>query len=90
MEGCPLKTRCEGGTEAGAVVGRQDGDALALEEDVLVQGVSRSVGLGEDFAARAVPVELAIGFGDATARAIIGLLPTRSFSWLNCAWCIER
>ena len=51
----------------------EDGDALAGKENVFVEGVARSVSLAEDFAAGAIPVEFAIGFGDAASGTIVGI-----------------
>jgi len=51
--------------------GGKDGHALAAEKKVFREGVPGSAGLGEDLAAGTVQIELAIGFGDAPARAVI-------------------
>jgi hypothetical protein len=51
---------------------REQGNTLAAKEDVLVEGVAGGIGLGQDFAARAVPVELAVNLGDAAAIATVG------------------
>jgi hypothetical protein len=60
--------------ESGGGAGGEHGNALAAKENVLGGGSAGGVGLGEDFVARSIPVEFAIGFGDATA---IGIPETR-------------
>jgi len=59
--------------EGVAASGKHD-DALAAEEDVLGGGVAGAIGFGEDVAARAVPIKLAVGFIDAAAVAVIGII----------------
>lgn len=48
-------------------------DTPAAKEDVFVESVSVLVSLCQDFAARAVPVELAAGFGNAAAAAVVSI-----------------
>src|SRR5579859_1837801 len=59
------------GVEFGIAASGKQGNSFSREEDVLVQRRSGSVGFGEDFAARAVPVKLAVGFGDAAAGGVV-------------------
>src|SRR5690242_13416803 len=55
----------------GRVIAGHHGDTLAAEEDEFVLGIAKGVGFGEDFAAGAVPIELAVGFGDAAAGGVV-------------------
>ena len=50
------------------------GDAFAAEENVLVGEIAGGIGFVEDFGARAVPINLAIGFLDSIAVAIVGVV----------------
>src|SRR5712664_1237737 len=49
------------------------GDALAAEEHVFVRDVSGGVGLIKRVRAHAVPIELAVGFRDALAVAVVSV-----------------
>ena len=49
----------------------EHGDAPSSEEDVFGSGVAGSIGFREDFAARAIPVELAASLGHAPARTVV-------------------
>src|SRR5579885_3157868 len=51
--------------------GGKHGDALASKENILGGGVARSIGFGQDVAARAIPIERTARFGDAAAVAVI-------------------
>jgi hypothetical protein len=53
---------------------QQHGDALASEENILGGGVARSIGFGQDVAARAIPIEFAASLGDAAAVAVIEIV----------------
>src|SRR5579883_2060218 len=50
--------------------GGKHGDALASKENILGGGVARSIGFGQDVAARAIPIERTARFGDAAVAVI--------------------
>ncbi len=52
----------------------EHGDALAAEVDVVGHGVAGGIRFGEDFAAGAVPIELAAHLGDTTTVAVIQIV----------------
>ena len=62
----------------GIAASGEHGDALAAKENVFVQGVARGIGFGEDFAAGAVPIELAARFGNAATGAVVEVVDATS------------
>src|SRR6266478_4197399 len=74
-------TRCVGDYARGAeevfdvvdgiAASGKHGDTLAAEENVFGGGVAADLGFGKDFAAGTIPVELARGFGDTAAVAVV-------------------
>jgi hypothetical protein len=54
-----------------AAAGGKHSDAFACEENVFVKSGAGRIGFGEDFAAGAIPIELAADLGSATTGAVV-------------------
>ena len=52
------------------------GNAFAAEENVFVGDVAAQIRLVENFRARAVPIDFAVGFFDAVAIAVVSIVHT--------------